>query len=406
MIRESDIRYALTRQGFPFDYDSAGDDDEYEEFTQWAEQFARDLFDQFFYEEHPESWRDVENALIYVSEEPYEYRDAIGGFFVDTCETFRTALSRHGYFDNDNHDHRIFTQMTYRERWEAPVIRKESNTFTENPYGHLVGLEIELNDTDVDKHASQVDFGDEEGDTIWDCVHDGSLSSGSEFRLRTITNGDKLLDNISTFCKTMKGKGYSTDDTCSVHMHIDFAKANLSKLKNLIRFYSRYEQYIYDVVGEERKGIRFSQALRKTHRDGKIFSNPDELRFGPLTDAMGERSLRKFKEKYYEREHYTEVQHHKYYDGRYSGFNVHSVFLNGTLELRYLRGTLNERYIRSWVMFNLHIIDNFIRNANTDQLLLYSKNEPTRKEFFNWLGEGAKESYRKLQKSYRYEANK
>ena len=190
MIRESDIRYALTRQGFPFDYDSAGDDDEYEEFTQWAEQFARDLFDQFFYEEHPESWRDVENALIYVEEEAYEYRDSVGGFFVDTCDTFRSALSRYGYLDNDNHDHRIFTQMTYRERWEAPVIRKESNTFTENPYGHLVGLEIELNDTDVDKHASQVDFGDEEGDTIWDCVHDGSLSSGSEFRLRTITNGD------------------------------------------------------------------------------------------------------------------------------------------------------------------------------------------------------------------------
>ncbi len=121
---------------------------------------------------------------------------------------------------------------------------------------------------------------------------------------------------------------------------------------------------------------------------------------------MGERSLRKFKEKYYEREYYNEIEHHKYYEGRYSGFNVHSVFLNGTLELRYLRGTLNERYIRSWVMFNLHIIDNFIRDINTDQMLLFSKNEPTRKEFFNWLGEGAKESYRKLQKSYRYEANK
>ena len=57
-------------------------------------------------------------------------------------------------------------------------------------------------------------------------------------------------------------------------------------------------------------------------------------------------------------------------------------------------------------MFNLHVVDMFIRNNNIDQNLLYWNKEPKKEEFLNWLDEGARESYKKLKNSFKYEMNK
>jgi hypothetical protein len=103
------------------------------------------------------------------------------------------------------------------------------------------------------------------------------------------------------------------------------------------------------------------------------------------------------------------VEHYKYYDGRYSGFNVHSVFLNGTVELRYLGGTLNERYITAWVLFNLSIVDMFNYAASDERYGAFSLNSntaPRRKEFLEWLTPFGKSQYRKLQRSFLYEGRK
>jgi len=202
----------------------------------------------------------------------------------------------------------------------------------------------------------------------------------------------------------MKQKGYGIDNSCGVHMHIDFADSNLSQLKKLIRFYSRYEKYIYEVVGTERSERRYSQSLGHKY-DTNMF------RFAPLTDAMTAVNLKEFKEKFYESTNYDELEHYKYYNGRYSGFNVHSIFLNGTLELRYLRGTLNERYITSWVLFNLSIIDMFVNDTNQSMrdIERYERilgSAPSRKEFLMWLTPFGKSQYRKLQRSFLYETRK
>ena len=400
-VNDRIVRQTMCERGFPFHTDT----DPFNSDSNWlidrSFEFVEYLWDFFFVDVNRELvWTDIENALIHITENHYDYEDYMDGDFTLYSSEFLQALRDYGYTGSGQ------PRSARRERWESPLLPKESNTFTENPYGHLVGLEIEVTDRDVSEPLIPTEVRDEDNDIKWDCVHDGSVSCGSEFRLRTITNGDRLLNDISSFCKTMKQKGYDVDDTCGVHMHIDFSKANLPKLKNLIQFYSRYEQFIYDVVGEERKGIRFSQALRKTHRDGELYRGPQDFRFGPLADAMNENSLAKFKRAYYQTEHYQDSEQHKYYDGRYSGFNVHSVFLNGTLELRYLRGTLNENYIRNWVMFNLHVVDMFIRNNNIDHNLLHYNKAPKKEEFLNWLDEGARESYKKLKNSYNYEVNK
>lgn len=372
-----------------------------------ADRFTDTYYEMFCFESNPVSWLDVEGSLMHVIENPRDYRHECEGEFVQDCESLLDRLREFNYIDRTDPFNLFRQRRNRRNRWESPIVSKESNSFSQNPYSQIVGLEIEVVDNTVDNHVEEYEMHDEDGDAKWDCVHDGSISAGSEFRLRTITNGDKLLNDVTSFCKTMKSKGYTVDDSCGVHMHIDFKSGNLNKLKNIINFYSRYEQFIYDIVGEERKALRFSQALRKTHRDGELYNSAEDLRFAPLADAMNTGNLKEFKKSFYQTDFYHDAQNYKYYDGRYSGLNVHSIFSNGTLELRYLRGTLNENYINNWIMFNLHIVDSFLRqNYGQPLRLLHSTFKPTVNEFYSWLDKETLGIYKKLKRSFKYEVSK
>tara|TARA_Y100000310_G_scaffold48370_1_gene44840 strand:+ start:5867 stop:7048 length:1182 start_codon:yes stop_codon:yes gene_type:complete len=360
--------------------------------------YAADFFEYYSDDGRFYTWDDIRTSIVAVFDNSDDYHSNFIMFIDRVYRLFRNES--------------IFTQsIPYqymrRNRWEAPIVPKLSNTFEINPFKYLVGLEIEVADNGVSNHAIPSEFTDK-GITKWDCVHDGSLDCGSEFRLRQISNGDSLLTEISNFCRKMKHKGYGVDNTCGVHMHIDFKKSNLALLKKLILFYSRYEKYIYDIVGAERAERRYSQPLRYNYGYGEG-NSPHRFRFTPLTNAMGAENLKEFKQKYYQCSDYEEVEHYKYYDGRYSGFNVHSVFLNGTVELRYLGGTLNERYITAWVLFNLSIVDMFNYAASDERYGAFSLNSntaPRRKEFLEWLTPFGKSQYRKLQRSFLYEGRK
>lgn len=407
MIDRDTFMDTIQASNMTFCNDYANNDEEVEDLYYRADRFTDSYYEMFCFENNPVSWADVEGSLLHVLENPRDYRHECQGEFVDNCENLLDCLREFDYINRTDPFNLFRQRRNRRYRWESPIISKESNSFTNNPYSQLVGLEIEVVDNCVDNHMEEHEFQDTQGDTKWDCVHDGSISAGSEFRLRTITNGDKLLSDVNSFCKTMKSKGYTVDDTCGVHMHIDFKEGNLDRLKNIINFYSRYEQFVYDVVGEERKSLRFSQSLRKTYRDGELYSSGSDLRFAPLADAMNYGNLKEFKTSFYQTEFYHDAENYKYYDGRYSGFNVHSIFSNGTLELRYLRGTLNENYINNWIMFNLHIVDSFMKGrVPIDQVLLHSTNKPTLNEFYGWLDTDTIEIYKKLKRSFRYEVSK
>ena len=361
-------------------------------------EYAADFFEFYsdggvFY-----SWNEIRTSIVEVFDNSDDYNSDFVTFIDRVYSLFRIEGM---FIQNTSHRH------LRRNRWEAPIVPKLSKTFEINPFKDLVGLEIEVDDRNVSSHAMPSEFVDR-GVTKWDCVHDGSLDCGSEFRLRQISNGDSLLNEISKFCRKMKQKGYGIDNSCGVHMHIDFKKSNLTLLKRLILFYSRYEKYIYDIVGADRADRRYSQPLRHNYGYGRG-GNHQRFRFTPLTDAMEAENLKEFKQKYYQSTDYEEVEHYKYYDGRYSGFNVHSVFLNGTVELRYLGGTLNERYITAWVLFNLSIVDMFNYAASDERYGAFALNSttvPRRKEFLKWLTPFGKSQYRKLQRSFLYEGRK
>jgi len=276
-------------------------------------------------------------------------------------------------------------------RWNARFRKVESEVFDENPYEHFVGVELEVNDSRVINHIRESDLSSdgsvasypESPQTNWDCVHDGSLNCGSEFRLREVYQGDQILDEVRKFCVFLNERGYKIDDTCSVHIHIDAKDMNLKSLKYLIQMHKRYEDFLYEFVRPSRKDTRF---CRPTKRTGSA-ADLAPYAFTPLNDAMRTDNLREFKKAYYgcgSTNAYAEQETHKYYDGRYWGLNVHSMFLNGTVEVRHLHGTIDPDVINSWILINLAMVHKAIQGpTRRERRTLNYSNEPTLREFMN-----------------------
>jgi hypothetical protein len=105
----------------------------------------------------------------------------------------------------------------------------------------------------------------------------------------------------------------------------------------------------------------------------------------PLERAMQHDNLRDFKEAYY-MGNPEEEQYRKYYDGRYWGLNVHSLFLNGTVELRHLHGTLDPNSINAWTLINLALVNRAIDGlTRRERRTLEYSNDPTIREFINLM---------------------
>ena len=282
-------------------------------------------------------------------------------------------------------------------RWESEFRKVESSEFDENSYKYFVGVEMEVNDSQVKRHIRERELTSDNKEacfpdtskSTWDCVHDGSLNCGSEFRLREVYQGDRLFKEVRDFCMLLQGRAYKIDDTCSVHIHIDAIDMNLNSLKNLIKLHRRYEEFLYDSVSPLRINERFCRPTKSTRPS--LTRNPArKYSFTPLGNAMTTTNLRDFKLAYYDcgssrqAQAYTERELRKYYDGRYWGLNVHSIFLNGTVEVRHLHGTLDPNEINSWALINLAMVHKSITGlTRRERRTLEYNNKPTLREFMN-----------------------
>ena len=335
-----------------------------------------------------------------------DYVDGLNGdnwpdWVVDEVSELEHELNEHDLWDDLNtwHRNRVASSTRRRgpERWGARIRRKVSDTFVDNPYRQYVGVEIETNESNISNYIQAKDLWDldeiknvQDGPK-WDCQHDGSLDNGSEFALRQLTNGDAILSEVSGFCDLLTKNGYGVDDSCGVHIHIDFTDGNLETLKRAIALYRRYEPVLYEFVGADRIRKRYSRPLTD--------ENWDKLEFQPLEKALKTNNLRAFKVGFYDRERYNELESYKYYDGRYFGTNIHSVFLNNSLELRHLEGTLDSGKINTWIMTNLSLVDYCMSGfGNETWECLNRKDVPTIDEFCSLLPNNVAEDFKRYRK--------
>lgn len=215
-------------------------------------------------------------------------------------------------------------------------MRSVTLDFRGDPGSHVlaqgaryVGLEIEA------ENGGHFDL-----PTRYGIVHDGSLDDGLEV-LTPPARGAALVETVKVAMDALQGADYEATERCGLHTHID-----LRDKRHDGRFLSRLF-----AIGFATEDVLFS--LQESDRHLNHYSIPlrNEYAFycakGPQSPDF-EYIYNKFdKKRYGSRRELNSLRRTKW-GNRYLGFNFHSVFHRGTLEVRIHEGTLDAERILKW----------------------------------------------------------
>jgi hypothetical protein len=179
-------------------------------------------------------------------------------------------------------------------------------------------------------------------------VSDGSVN-GVEINTPP-SMGDKLEEVIKGSCEVLKKHGYSGTIKCGVHVHIDCRdiKGKLDTISQIVKTYYAVEDILYSMLPPSRWGNNYCKKLCQDYLfDSFNPSNKDVDKVWYKTDT-------KVQANDYKRNHHGR--------DRYFGLNVHSIFYQGTLELRYHSGTTSADKIINWIGINLRLFKYALEN--------------------------------------------
>lgn len=211
---------------------------------------------------------------------------------------------------------------------------------TNNPlYPHLLGVELELEDSNVTSTAMPAG---------WDFHEDGSLRNGAELVLRNPLNGNALLTAIAHFYN--KRYTYTAGPRTSTHIHVNMSEDNVGLARRMFVLTYMVEDALFAAVEEKRKYAGYCMALSEM--------NPQRIRDFLTTDDR-----RTFRDTLMGRN--TE----KYY-----GFNINSIHKHGTVEFRYFTGGPRKPDLLDWIAF-VNELKTAAINTQMDELVSLGKPE-------------------------------
>jgi len=183
---------------------------------------------------------------------------------------------------------------------------------------------------------------------------DGSLSSGGIEIQTPMLQGEKGESLLKHLCKRLKETGFTTDISCGMHIHLDKGSVLIpsnpisqepNALKNLWGFLLAFEDAILSVLPPSRRTNRYCRKMRK-------YFHLQEIRNCSSLDG-----LEKVWYRCISRMEIENRKSGKYDDSRYTGFNFHSLFGHGHLEIRYHSGTISYKKITEWANLFCKIMD-------------------------------------------------
>lgn len=192
---------------------------------------------------------------------------------------------------------------------------------------------------------------------------DGSLGdNGVEFQTPKL-RGKKGEETIQHLCDTLRAEDFRVDNSCGLHIHLDGkgllpSRRTKDRPKSLIALWSFY-------VAFEPVLLSFLPPKRRTNSFCRRMANEVSL-----VQLAGLRTLDEAEHVWYKSRTRNDLKYRKsqkYDDSRYFGVNLHSLFKDGHMEVRYHSGTLNARKILEWTNLHQIILDSA---ANTDTYAL------------------------------------
>jgi hypothetical protein len=201
--------------------------------------------------------------------------------------------------------------------------------------------------------------------------HDGSLDQGG-IEIQTPPASLNELETIVTnTCETLRSRNWQSTVKCGLHIHLDASdfKDDSKKIINVIKTFYAIEDMIFSILPPSRWVSKYCQRLSKDYLynsfNGKAKADVAWYKEESMRLLEGRKSR-------------------KYDKARYYGINIHSLFYNGTLELRYHSGTVNEKKILYWTAFALNVLD-YALNRYDDKVIKKIFDMETSVNKFNYM---------------------
>lgn len=272
------------------------------------------------------------------------------------------------FYNRDNHRKKyvwdIFKHRVRNKYFEGEKNYFKSNTFKNNPFDRMVGIELETIGGDF---FSSLDLPEEIRDFVT-CHYDGSLydsncygeeddlesdlykkdyeqnsehdlrGSGREF-VTNPANGDELFNKLQVLSSFLVKKRCLTNKSCGFHVHYDARNLDETTIKKIYTVLSVFQETFYNMLPPSRKESRYCRPVKDNYR--KLFGT----KFDYFWYDCEETKL------------LTNMKVDKYNATRYVGINFHSLAQHNTVENRMHSGTINFVKIRNWILINQILID-------------------------------------------------
>lgn len=184
----------------------------------------------------------------------------------------------------------------------------------------------------------------------WKIVRDGSVNSmmhGGDKGCELVTPPLKYedMETLQELVRKLRKAGAKVDESCGIHIHVGLQPYTAKSLKNLIKFYSKYEDMFYKAVKVLPNRARgYAKKFNEAHPE--LIENANLIK-----------TLDDIKSLWYN--HYGSNPNRHYDNSRYSGLNLHNIWykgwFSGTVEFRFFNATLHAGEIRSYVTLILAI---------------------------------------------------
>lgn len=192
--------------------------------------------------------------------------------------------------------------------------------------------------------ASQYNFSNEIYDSKnrkWKIVRDSSVNGqgGDSNELVTPPLKYEDIELLQEVVRALRKSGAKVDTSCGIHIHVGLEPYTAKSLKNLIKFYGKYENMFYKAVNvHDNRQNSYTKKFTEYHSE--LFNKANSIK-----------TVDDIKEIWY-RHHDSDPNNH-YDTSRYCGLNLHNIWYkgwySGTVEFRFFNATLHAGEIRSYV---------------------------------------------------------
>lgn len=206
----------------------------------------------------------------------------------------------------------------------------------------------------------------------WKVMSDASIDCQRRERRRKVSaDRSYSVELVSPICqytdiatvqelvRKLREAGAFVNSSCGIHIHINAAPFEATKLRNLVNIIAAKEDMIY-------------KALKVSRGRESSYCQKIDPRFLEELNRQKPKTLDKLSRIWYNG---RDGSHEHYHSSRYRCLNLHSVFQKGTVEFRAFNGEMHAGKIKAYIQFCLAITAQALNQRSASPAKTQSSNE-------------------------------